>query len=134
MSNELDTAELRARAERLRLQLEEITTELQRRQEPITNQTKTPPPKSGYLFKWQDRDLSWGGSKWDLRNVALIGGQLSYKKSHLDAVPRYVLSLRNCAVRDDGCKRNKRHTQKTPHSNTPPPLEETGAYFHVFSI
>jgi len=134
MSSEVDTAELHGKAESLRSQLEDITRELQRRQVPISNPSKTPPPKSGYLFKWQDRDLTWGGSKWDLRNVSLIGGQLSYKKSHLDAVPRYVLSLQSCAVRDDGYKLNKRHGTKEPYSKKTPPLDESGAYFHVFSI
>ena len=23
-----------------------------------------PPEKSGYLFKWQDRSIGWGGTKW----------------------------------------------------------------------
>jgi hypothetical protein len=42
-----------------------------------------------------------------------------------------VLALRGCAVRDEGCKINKRHKSKL---KTPPPIEEAGAYFHVFSI
>ena len=26
--------------------------------------TMAPPEKSGYLFKWQDRSIGWGGTKW----------------------------------------------------------------------
>ncbi|KAL3807165.1 hypothetical protein ACHAXA_011366 [Cyclostephanos tholiformis] len=71
--------------------------------------TRLPPEKSGYLFKWQDRSIGWGGSKWALRFVRLdMHGQLSYYKTHDDRSPRYVLTLKNCAVRDDGSKINKK--------------------------
>jgi diacylglycerol O-acyltransferase-1 len=70
---------------------------------------RLPPEKSGYLFKWQDRSMGWGGTKWALRFVRLDQhGQLSYYKSHDDRSPRYVLTLKNCAVRDEGSKVNKR--------------------------
>ena len=39
------------------------------------------PEKHGYLFKWQDRSIGWGGTKWGLRFVRLDHGQLSYFKS-----------------------------------------------------
>ena len=34
--------------------------------------------KAGYLFKWQDREIGWGGTKWALRFVKLdvLTGQL----------------------------------------------------------
>uniref|UniRef100_A0A7S3Q517 diacylglycerol O-acyltransferase n=1 Tax=Chaetoceros debilis TaxID=122233 RepID=A0A7S3Q517_9STRA len=63
--------------------------------------------KSGYLSKWQDRQIGWGGTKWDLRFVRLERGRLSYFLHHNDVSPRYILTLKNCAVRDDGAKPNK---------------------------
>jgi diacylglycerol O-acyltransferase 1 len=97
-------------------------------------QAAHPVSKQGYLFKWLDRTIGWSGTKWALRFVNLDGnrGQISYFGSHLDAQPRYVLSLRDCAVRDDGWKRNQRHKRKTEESD--PPLEEPGAYFFLLSI
>jgi len=93
-----------------------------------------PVGKKGYLFKWQDRSIGWSGTKWALRFVSLDAsrGQLTYYGSHLDNQPRYVLSLRGCAVRDDGWKRNQRHKRRTEEED--PPLEEPGAYFFLFSI
>jgi hypothetical protein len=90
----------------------------------------SPPGKSGYLFKWQDRSIGWGGTKWALRFVSLDRGKVSYFYSHLENAPRYVLSLRGCAVSDEGWKRNRRHRSK----HKEPPLEEVGAYFFVFSV
>jgi len=87
---------------------------------------EAPPEKSGYLFKWQDRSIGWGGTKWGLRFVRLDHGQLSYYKSHEDKSPRYVLTLKNCAVRDEGSKVNKRHGGGGG--------EEVGSHFHVFSV
>lgn len=93
-----------------------------------------PVSKRGYLFKWLDRSIGWSGTKWALRFVSLEGhnGRIVYYGSHLDAQPRYVLSLRGCAVRDDGWKRNQRHRRKTDEAD--PPLEEPSAYFFLFSI
>ena len=34
-----------------------------------------PPSKSGHLFKWQDRQIGFGGSKWALRFVKLEMGR-----------------------------------------------------------
>lgn len=95
-----------------------------------------PPGKSGYLFKWQDRSIGWGGTKWALRFVQLDRGRVSYYLSHLEASssPRYVLSLRGCAIADEGWKRNRRHTSKTTPRGKDPPIDEVGAYFFVFSI
>lgn len=90
-----------------------------------------PPGKKGYLFKWMDRSIGWGGSKWALRFVNLDGGRLCYYGSHTDTAPRYVLNLRGCAVREDGWKRNRRHPSKKGED---PPLDEPGAYFFLFSI
>ncbi len=78
----------------------------------------------------QDRTIGWGGTKWSLRFVSLNGGKISYFGSHRDDDPRYVLALRGCAVRDEGYKLNRRHKSK----HKPAPIEEPGAYFHVFSI
>ena len=94
-----------------------------------------PPGKSGYLYKWQDRSIGWGGTKWSLRFVNLDRGRLSYYLSHLESTkPRYVLSLRACAVRDDGRKINRRHKSSSTPKGKDPPLDEVGAYFFVFSI
>jgi diacylglycerol O-acyltransferase-1 len=60
----------------------------------------------------------------------LNGGKISYYGSHRDDDPRYVLALRGCAIRDEGYKVNRRHKSK----QNAPPIEEAGAYFHVFSI
>jgi hypothetical protein len=87
----------------------------------------------GYLFKWQDRSIGWSGTKWALRFVCLNRGKLSYYRTHNDSEPRYQLTLRGCAVRDEGLKRNSRHTPKGGKTVTPP-IDEVGAYFHVFSI
>ena len=38
---------------------------------------EAPPEKSGYLFKWQDRSIGWGGTKWGLRYV-------SFSKYYID--------------------------------------------------
>ncbi|KAK1734596.1 hypothetical protein QTG54_014469 [Skeletonema marinoi] len=67
-----------------------------------------PPEKSGYLFKWQDRSIGWGGTKWGLRFVRLTNGQLSYYKSHEDKSP---------SSGGEGGDKN-----------------EVGGSFHVFSV
>jgi diacylglycerol O-acyltransferase-1 len=97
--------------------------------------------KSGYLFKWQDRSIGWGGTKWGLRFVSLNGGRLSYYRSHTDQMARYVLNLRRCAVRDDGYKLNRKHKSSGGGSSSSsssggdsPNPNEVGAYYHVFSI
>lgn len=92
-----------------------------------------PGSKSGYLFKWQDRSIGWGGTKWDLRFVRLERGRLSYFKTHYDIAPRYVLTLKNCAIRDDGFKINKRYRVKDKTSDKVN-IRTPGAYYHVFSI
>ncbi|GKY96977.1 hypothetical protein MPSEU_000656600 [Mayamaea pseudoterrestris] len=88
--------------------------------------------KQGYLWKWMDRSIGWGGTKWALRFVSLDGGRLSYTGNHNDNAPRYVLSLRGCAVRDEGWKRNRRHWSANKKQD--PPLTEPGAYFFIFSV
>ncbi|KAL7484237.1 hypothetical protein ACHAW6_009884 [Cyclotella cf. meneghiniana] len=103
-----------------------------------------PPEKSGYLFKWQDRSIGWGGTKWGLRFVRLDHGQLSYYKSHEDRSARYILTLKNCAVRDEGSKVNKRHssvkksgtveTPRTPGAESEVGRYEVGSHFYVFSV
>jgi hypothetical protein len=96
-----------------------------------------PASKRGYLFKWLDRTIGWSGTKWGLRFVSLNAaqGQVSYYGTHLETQPRYVLSLRGCAVRDDGWKRNQRHSRRRHVlEEENPPLEEPGAYFFLFSI
>eukprot|EP00804_Cyclotella_cryptica_P012557 CCRYP_014715-RA/>CCRYP_014715-RA protein AED:0.01 eAED:0.01 QI:22/1/1/1/1/1/3/4001/752 len=103
-----------------------------------------PPEKSGYLFKWQDRAIGWGGTKWGLRFVRLDHGQLSYYKTHEDRSARYVLTLKNCAVRDEGSKVNKRHasskkrgnveTSRLPGAESETEGHEVGSHFYVFSV
>lgn len=46
--------------------------------------------KRGYLFKWADRSIGWGGTKWALRFVVLEGGKISYFRDHSDISPRYM--------------------------------------------
>jgi diacylglycerol O-acyltransferase-1 len=87
--------------------------------------------KSGYLHKWQDRAIGWSGTKWDLRWVRLENGRLAYYKSHNDQAPRYVLTLKRCAIRDDGCKVNRRYRHR---SGDEPDYQTPGAFYHVFSI
>ena len=101
-----------------------------RRQKVHNNPTRPPPQKRGYLFRWNDRSIGFGGTKWELRFIQLEHGNLSYYRIHTDSAPRYVLSLRGCGVHDDGWKRNRRHRSK----HKEPPLDEPGAYFFVFSI
>ena len=91
-----------------------------------------PGNKAGYLFKWQDRSIGWGGTKWDLRFVRLHKGKLAYFLTHEETSSRFVMNLRNCAVRDDGCKPNKRY--RPQNKNEAVTLRTAGAYFHVFSI
>jgi len=120
-----------------------------------------PERKSGYLFKWQDRSIGWGGTKWALRYVRLDGpvGQLSYYKSHDERNPRYILTLKNCAVRDEGSKkvkgfspstallrRVKDHgsdyhpstlgsaTTDTEEDEDDPQKHEAGSHYYVFSV
>jgi hypothetical protein len=96
-----------------------------------------PTGKRGYLFRWMDREIGWSGTKWALRFVALEGGRVSYYGTHTDTSPRYVLTLTGCAVRDEGWKRNRRHSswKRWGRDTAPPPaLDEPGAYFFVFSI
>lgn len=75
--------------------------------------------------------------------MRLDHGQLSYYKTHEDRSARYVLTLKNCAVRDEGSKANKRHSasRKTSSSEECAPSSpgsqdqhEVGSQFHVFSI
>ena len=79
-----------------------------------------------------------------LRFVRLDHGQLSYYKSHEEKAPRYILTLKNCAVRDEGSKINKRHSGKGSATSssgenydaldTTERQREVGSHFHVFSI
>jgi diacylglycerol O-acyltransferase 1 len=88
------------------------------------------------LSLYGDKKIYILGTKWALRFVTLDGhlGQIAYYASHQDTTkPRYVLSLRGCAVRDDGWKRNQRH-KRARHDEEGPPLEEPGAFFFMFSI
>jgi len=89
-----------------------------------------PPEKKGYLFQWQDRSIGWGGSKWSLTLTSLERGRISLYENHLAESPVSVLTLRDCAVQDEGRKQNKRHKSK----HNPPAENEPGAYFHVFAI
>jgi hypothetical protein len=88
--------------------------------------------KSGYLYKWQDRTIGWTGTKWDLRFVRLERGRLSYYRTHNEPSPRYILTLRNCAVRDDGFKPNSKYWKR--NSEVDVDIQTPGAYYHVFSI
>lgn len=160
-------AELEATVMRLRRELNEAQQKLARLRQPAGNQADhddddddsdddprgtrvnitrssisvpvvaRPTGKRGYLFRWMDREIGWSGTKWALRFVALEGGRISYYGTHTDTSPRYVLTLTGCAVRDEGWKRNRRHSswKRWGRDTSPPPaLEEPGAYFFVFSI
>lgn len=147
MGNPKEISELRRRASSLQKELKDVNEHLRRIAEdddnddgddtykPNGSSAVLPPPgKSGYLFKWQDRSIGWGGTKWALRFVNLDRGRISYYYSHLESSPRYTLSLRGCAIADEGWKRNRRHVSKKTSKGKDPPIEEVGAYFFVFSI
>ena len=119
--------ELRREVQKLKQQLEEILLA----SSSVSNSIIAHPDKSGYLFKWQDRSIGWSGTKWGLRFVRLNHGQLSYYRSHEERSPRYILTLKNCAVRDEGWKVNKRHNKSGIRSD---PGAAVGSHFHVFSI
>ncbi|KAL7524158.1 hypothetical protein ACHAXR_000460, partial [Thalassiosira sp. AJA248-18] len=156
--------ELRREVKRLKQQLEELsssTAAVAASRDDLSSSSGinadaiTPPEKSGYLFKWQDRSIGWGGTKWGLRFVRLDHGQLSYYKSHEEKNPRYILTLKNCAVRDEGSKVNKRQSGKkfsgasqesssasksglgsrsASFDSAEQQQSEVGSHFHVFSI
>lgn len=141
MKNEYvkDIKELRQRAAALQKELRDVNTLLSRAENESANPNGSsgvlaPPGKESYLFKWQDRTIGWGGTKWALRFVKLNQGRISYYYSHLETSPRYTLSLRGCAIADEGWKRNRRHASKTAPKGKEPPIDEVGAYFFVFSI
>lgn len=135
---EQETEELKARSLALQKELKQVNEKLARLGDDSSATSSAeilpPPGKSGYLFKWQDRSIGWGGTKWALRFVELNRGRICYYLSHLENSPRYMLSLRGCAVRDEGWKRNRRHVSKTTPRGKDPPIDEVGAYFFVFSI
>ena len=62
--------ELRTEVEFLKQKLHELqSTASQKGTLPLPSlssslTTMAPPEKSGYLFKWQDRSIGWGGTKW----------------------------------------------------------------------
>ena len=67
---EQSSAELRKEVEFLKQRLHELqSTASQKGTLPLPSlssslTTMAPPEKSGYLFKWQDRSIGWGGTKW----------------------------------------------------------------------
>ena len=137
-------ADLQRKKEALQHQINEIEQQIQNHSSKLDNghsSTSTTLDtssiihieKSGYLNKWQDRSIGWAGTKWDLRFVRLSRGRLSYYKTHNDNSPRYILTLRNCAVRDDGYKKNSRYWAKKK-DDTKVDIQTPGAYYHVFSI
>ena len=130
---------LRDEKARLLKEIERVDFEIEEYDEhnpgPSSSRKKTviPASKSGYLFKWQDRQIGWGGTKWDLRFVKLDKGRFGYFLNHDDTAPRYLLTLKNCAIRDDGSKPNKRF--RCSKENGKEVKESTpGAFFHVFSL
>jgi len=127
MPSKQTTSDLLSEKATLQKRLADINNELGETQLQPSNTLLS---KSGYLFKWLDREIGWAGTKWDLRFVRLERGRLCYYKSHEDAAPVYVLSLRRCAVRDDGYKPN-RQFQKNNSNND---IKTPNAFFHVFSI
>eukprot|EP00527_Entomoneis_sp_CCMP2396_P007884 CAMPEP_0198146194 /NCGR_PEP_ID=MMETSP1443-20131203/28063_1 /TAXON_ID=186043 /ORGANISM="Entomoneis sp., Strain CCMP2396" /LENGTH=562 /DNA_ID=CAMNT_0043810069 /DNA_START=53 /DNA_END=1738 /DNA_ORIENTATION=+ len=124
-----------SRIEQLKEELELAREELEllggKEQTNVTPSIAPTLHKRGYLFKWSDRSIGWSGSKWGLRYVVLENGRLSYYGTHNENAARYGVMLRGLAVRDDGWKRNRRHTSRNGQD---PPLDEPGAYFFVFSI
>jgi diacylglycerol O-acyltransferase-1 len=121
----------------LEKELQRITSKIEEHSghsEPSSRKSVIPASKSGYLFKWQDRSIGWGGTKWALRFVRLEKGRLGYYKTHDDTAPRYLLTLKNCAIRDDGSKPNKRFRPKDKDNEAEVKESKPGAYFHVFSI
>lgn len=129
-----DFEDLKSRARALEKELNAVKEKLARLGDDSSAEVLPPLGKSGYLFKWQDRSIGWGGTKWALRFVSLDRGRIYYYYSHLETSPRYMLPLRGCAVRDEGWKRNRRHVSKSTPRGKEPPIDEVGAYFFVFSI
>lgn len=130
---------LRRRASALERELKEVNIQLNQAENErfgpnVSGGILPPPGKESYLFKWLDRTIGWGGTKWALRFVKLNRGRISYYYSHLETSPRYTLSLRGCAIADEGWKRNRRHVSKVTPKGKDPPIDEVGAYFFVFSI
>lgn len=92
-----------------------------------------PPSKRGYLYRWVDRSIGWTGTKWALRFVSLENGKIAYYGVHTDDSPRYVLSLRGCAVRDEGYKPNRRHPAfRRKEAGSPPLSRNRGLTFLYF--
>lgn len=66
--------ELRKEVKRLKQELAVLQSDSQNKNNNgttaplLSSQSSTiamaPPEKSGYLFKWQDRSIGWGGTKW----------------------------------------------------------------------
>jgi len=135
------TLDLEKEKDTLQQRIDDISHELSERNDDTIEQTHhnelkqnclSTQSKSGYLFKWQDRAIGWGGMKWDLRFVRLERGRLSYYRSHEDASPRYILTLRRCAVRDDGHKPNKRFQKNLSSDGVT--VQTPNAFFHIISI
>jgi hypothetical protein len=89
-----------------------------------------PPDKKGYMFQWQDRSIGWGGTKWSLLFVSLERGRIACYQSHMDESPVSVLTLRGCAVLDEGRKINRKYKEKKGNKD----VGDEPGFFHVFGI
>ena len=143
-SSSTTTSALERRVEELQKELKKTQAELLRYREEadddaearemalsLSKEYSAVAEKKGYLFQWQDRSIGWGGTKWSLLFVSLERGRLSCYESHLDKSPVSVLTLRGCAVQDEGVKRDRHYKN---YHGIDPPIDTPGAYFHVFAI
>ena len=48
------------------------------------------PEQAGYLYKWQDREIGWGGTKWARRFVTLHVQQGQLVRVCVDYVVRFI--------------------------------------------
>ena len=68
--------DLKKEKAKLEKRLSDIQVELSKHGEVVQSTCKytSTTGKASYLYKWQDRSIGWGGTKWGLRYVVLKGG------------------------------------------------------------
>jgi hypothetical protein len=81
--------ELKEEKAKLEKRLSDIQVELSKHGEESTSKYSSTTGKASYLYKWQDRAIGWGGTKWGLRYVVLKGGG----KQKMDSEGLYYLRL-----------------------------------------
>jgi hypothetical protein len=134
--------DLQRQVEELQNELERTRKELKKLQEEAESDVDTldifapPPDKKGYMFQWQDRSIGWGGTKWSLLFVSLERGRIACYQSHMDEAPVSVLTLRGCAVQDEGRKVDRKYKEKKSKKGGEDSKDaaDEPRFFHVFGI